>query len=200
MVFVIHWHESAMDLHVFPIPIPSPAFLSIPSLWVFPVHQARALVSCIQPGLLICFTLDNIPILIRYGYFLKIVHYQNVQASWHKCFLVSFPHPLNADNKKVLFLHSWCWIFVLSLSFSLPLTRVTLFVCVYVNNWMDFFPICSHFHRFYFSVICLQVDYIHCLGTWISAVKHGQWFPPEPTILRVWWSGWPSPAQCCQEN
>ena len=22
MVFVIHWHESAMDLHVFPIPIP----------------------------------------------------------------------------------------------------------------------------------------------------------------------------------
>ena len=30
------------------------------SLWVFPVHQARALVSCIQPGLVICFTLDNI--------------------------------------------------------------------------------------------------------------------------------------------
>ena len=30
------------------------------SLWVFPVHQVRALVSCIQPGLVICFTLDNI--------------------------------------------------------------------------------------------------------------------------------------------
>ena len=30
------------------------------SLWVFPVHQARALVSCIPPGLVICFTLDNI--------------------------------------------------------------------------------------------------------------------------------------------
>ena len=60
MAFVIHWHESAMDLHVFPIPIPPPTSLSTCSLWIFPVHQARALVSCIQPGLVICFTLDNI--------------------------------------------------------------------------------------------------------------------------------------------
>ena len=58
--FVIHWHESAMDLHVFPIPIPPPTSLSARSLWVFPVHQPWALVSCIQPGLVICFTLDNI--------------------------------------------------------------------------------------------------------------------------------------------
>ena len=49
-----------MDLHVFPIPIPPPTSISTRSLWVFPVHQVRALVSCIQPGLVICFTLDNI--------------------------------------------------------------------------------------------------------------------------------------------
>ena len=59
-VFAIHWHELATDLHVFPIPILTPTSLSTRSLWVFPVHQPRALVSCIHPGLVICFTLDNI--------------------------------------------------------------------------------------------------------------------------------------------
>ena len=56
----IHWHESAMELHVFPIPIPPPTSLSTRFLWVFTVHQAWALVSCIPPGLVICFTIDNI--------------------------------------------------------------------------------------------------------------------------------------------
>ena len=58
--FVIHWNESAMDVHMSPIPIPPPTSFSTRSLWVFPVHQVQALVSCIQPGLVICFTLDNI--------------------------------------------------------------------------------------------------------------------------------------------
>ena len=60
MNFVIHWNELSLSLHVFPIPIPHPTSLSTRSLHVFPEHQVRALVSCIQPGLVICFTLDTI--------------------------------------------------------------------------------------------------------------------------------------------
>ena len=59
-----------MDLHVFPIPIPPPTSLSTQFLWVFPVHQARALVSCIQPGLMICFTRIHIFNLSSFSSFL----------------------------------------------------------------------------------------------------------------------------------
>ena len=51
MGFVTHWYESAMDLHVFPIPIPPPTSLSTQSPWVFPVLQAWALASWIMPFL-----------------------------------------------------------------------------------------------------------------------------------------------------
>ena len=68
VIFVIHWNETAMGLHVFPIPIPPPTSLSSRSLHVFPVHQVWALVSWIQPGLVSCFTLDSIHVSMLFSW------------------------------------------------------------------------------------------------------------------------------------
>ena len=84
-----------------PHPDSPPTSLSTRFLWVFPVHQARALVSCIPPGLVICFTIDNIhavplkhPTLQRQGIFVCPVLWcsPHIQSCvWHS---VSIPYLL----------------------------------------------------------------------------------------------------------
>ena len=53
-------HESAADVHMFPILNLTSTSLPIPSLWVIPVHQPQG--SCIEPGLVIHFSYDIIHI------------------------------------------------------------------------------------------------------------------------------------------
>ena len=65
---VIHWNEKALGSHVFPIPIPPPTSLPTRSLQVLPEHQVRELVSCIQPGPVICFTLDSIHVSMLFSW------------------------------------------------------------------------------------------------------------------------------------
>ena len=73
-----------MDLYVFPILILPPVSLPIPSLWVFPVYQARAFVSCIQPGLVICFTLDWYIYTMEYYSAIKKNSFESVLMRWMK--------------------------------------------------------------------------------------------------------------------
>ena len=57
--FCIHWLESAMGVHVFPILKPPPSSFPIPSLGGFPVYQDECPVSCIEVWLVIYFAYSN---------------------------------------------------------------------------------------------------------------------------------------------
>ena len=52
-------------VYMCPHPDPPSHFPLYPIPLGLPVHQVRALVSCILPGLVICFTLDNIHVSIH---------------------------------------------------------------------------------------------------------------------------------------
>ena len=60
VVFAIHWHESAMGVHVIPILKPPATSLPIPSRWLPQCTGSECPVSCIELGRVIYFTYGNI--------------------------------------------------------------------------------------------------------------------------------------------
>ena len=66
--FAIHWHESAMGVHVFPILNPPPTSVPIPSLWFIPCTIREHPVSCIEPWLAIRFTYDNLHVSMPFSH------------------------------------------------------------------------------------------------------------------------------------
>ena len=150
MVFVIHWHESAMDLHVSLIPIPPPTSLSTWFLWVFPVHQAWALVSYIQPGLVICFTLDNIHVSMLFSFFFFAQQVILLNAGWGwgqrhwMLFSWNIPPLPSPTESKTLF----C-------------TSVSLFLfCIWGYHY--------HLSKFHIYVL------VYCHGLYLSGLLHSE--------------------------
>ena len=136
MVFVIHWHELAMDLHEFPILIPPPTSLSTQSLWVFPVHQVQALVSCIQPGLVICFTLDNTHVSMLFS--------QNIP-----------PSPSPTESKSLFCTSVSLFLFCIS-GYRYHLSKFHIYVLVYCNGLLSFWLT---------SLCIMSSSFIHLIRT-----------------------------------
>ena len=78
------WHTLTWISHRFTcIPYYEPPSHLLPhlSLWVIPVLQPWPLVSCIQPGLVICFTLDNIHVSVLFSQIIPPLPSPRVQKS-----------------------------------------------------------------------------------------------------------------------
>ena len=123
-LFVLHFfycsgfcHTMKWNSHGFTcVPHPDPpSHLPLPpSLWVFTVHQVGALVSCIQPGLVICFTIDNIHVSMLF--------------SWN---IPPLPSP--TESKRLFYTSVSLFLFCIY-GYHYHLSKFHIYVLVYCNG------------------------------------------------------------------
>ena len=92
-----------MGVHMFPILNSSPTSLPIPSLWVIPVHQPRAPehpVSCVEPGLAIHFTYDNLHVSMPFSH-------------------IILPSPSPVESKRLFYMSVSLFFFFLTLQYCI---------------------------------------------------------------------------------
>ena len=111
MGFVIHWQESAMDLHVFPILTPPPTSLLIPSLWVFPCTSPEHLSHASNLGW------QSVSHLIIYMF---------------QCYSLKSSHPrLPPQSPKVCSIHLCLFFCFASRSYRYHLSKFHIYALVY---------------------------------------------------------------------
>ena len=154
-----------MELHVFPVPIPPPTSLSTLSLWVFPVYQVWALVSCIQLGLLICFTLHSILASMLFSWNIPPSPSPRVQKSvLYTCVSFSVLHiGLSFPSSKIQYI----WVSILYWSLSFWLTSL----CIMGSNLIHLIRTDSN--EFFFNG---------------RVIFHGVYVPQLPYPFICWWA------------
>ena len=123
--FAIHWLESAMSVHVFPILKPPPTSLPIPSPWVIPVHQPRA------PCKTLIFKDVCIPVFIADKFFI-------IAKIWKQ------PNCLSTDEwiKKTYYIHTYIYIYTHTMLYNVY-WKWKLFRICYIS-WIEYCAVLSH--------------------------------------------------------
>ena len=142
--FAIYWYESAMDVHVFPILNPSPTSLPIPPSGSSQCTSLELPVSCIEPGLAICFTSDNIHVSMLFSQIIPPLPSlkESKNCSIYLCLFCClsssgqsfsfslrdflYPWTIECGISSVI----WNWLFsdftTLSFIFTVPVTVITI--------------------------------------------------------------------------
>ena len=152
MVFAIHWHESAMGLHVLPIlnhpPAPPPSHPSGSSQCTSPEHS----VSCIKPGIVICFTYDNIHVSMLFSQIIPPLPSptESKDCSLHLCLFCCLAYRvIGTIFLNSIYMPQYTVLVLFFLTYFTLFNRLQFhpphqnwFKCILFNGWVIFHCVC----------------------------------------------------------